>query len=166
MTNLTPQPTAKCKNCGTVFHKVIGSMECPECEGQLEFIQEQPTAEEKLVAKIISFKENFDCIAITDKGEKITVDPFVGCSWKYENKEALIGEWFEDTGAFKNKDGVWLTSEEGFKLLSKKMDDSYLEEAYLKEIKQLHKDLEIEKGRVQSLIKQRNKLREDLQAIK
>ena len=72
-------------------------------------------------AKIIRFTQrdgqDYDCEAITDKGEKVIVDPFVGCSWKYENREALLGQWFEDEKAFLSDSGVWLTDEYSFKLL-------------------------------------------------
>lgn len=73
-------------------------------------------------AKIIEFTkfedgQDKDCVAITDRGEKILVDPFVGCSWEYENRHLLINEWFEDNDAFQSDDGAWLTSEEGFRLL-------------------------------------------------
>lgn len=73
-------------------------------------------------AKIIGFLPNGDCEAITDKGEKISVDPFVGCSWKWEDREHLLNEWFEDENAHKYKDGTWLTSEHSFRILTNKQD--------------------------------------------
>lgn len=71
-------------------------------------------------AKIIGFKKfpdgaDSDCIAITDIGEEIVVDPFVGCSWEYEKRQYLLNEWFEDSRAWKHESGVWLTSDD-FKL--------------------------------------------------
>jgi len=59
-----------------------------------------------------------NCIAITDKGEELTVDPFVGCSWKYEERQHLLGEWFEDENAFLHESGVWLTDEHSFHLMA------------------------------------------------
>ena len=75
-----------------------------------------------LKAKIIGFTkfedgQDRDCIAITDKGEKIIVDPFVGCSWSYKDREHLLNMWFEDEKAFQHKSGVWLTSEHLFKII-------------------------------------------------
>jgi len=74
-------------------------------------------------AKIIGFThfpdgQDADCIAITDTGEKIIVDPFVGCSWEYEDREHLLNQWFEDEKASKHPTiNVWLTGEHSFKLL-------------------------------------------------
>lgn len=73
-------------------------------------------------AKIIGFTKHqdgsdADCIAITDKGEQIVIDPFVGCSWKYENRERLLNQWFEDKKAWKHESRVWLTDEHSFRLL-------------------------------------------------
>jgi len=72
-------------------------------------------------AKIIGFTQrdgqDWDCKAITDKGEEILVDPFVSCSWKYENREHLLNQWFEDDNAFQHESGVWLTDEQSFKLM-------------------------------------------------
>jgi hypothetical protein len=72
-------------------------------------------------AKIIGFTQrdglDYDCKAITEKGEHIIVDPFVGCSWKYGDREHLLNQWFEDENAWEHSDGVWLTSEKSFRLL-------------------------------------------------
>ena len=69
-----------------------------------------------LKAKIIGFTkfpdgEDKDCIAITDKGKEIVIDPFVGCSWKYENRLQLLNEWVEDPNAWQYSDGTWLSGE-------------------------------------------------------
>lgn len=73
-------------------------------------------------AKIIGFTkypdgEDKDCIAITDDGKEVVVDPFVGCSWEYKNRKYLLNEWFEDPNAWQHKDGVWLTDEHTFKII-------------------------------------------------
>lgn len=76
-----------------------------------------------LFAKITGFTKfedgsDRDCEAVTDKGERIIVDPFVGCSWEYDNRASLVGEWFCDNEAFIHNDtGVWLTGENSFRLL-------------------------------------------------
>lgn len=77
-----------------------------------------------MIAKIIGFTkfedgQDKDCIAITDKGEKIIIDPFVGCSWKYEDRQHLLNEWVQDDNAWLHGD-VWLTDEHSFKILIKK----------------------------------------------
>jgi hypothetical protein len=89
-----------------------------------------PTKQEEevkrgLKAKIIRFTkfpdgQDKDCVAITDDGKEVIVDPFVGCSWDYDKREHLLNEWFEDPGAWQhenNGDVVWLTGEHSFKLL-------------------------------------------------
>lgn len=73
-------------------------------------------------AKIIGFTkypdgEDKDCEAITDTGEKIVIDPFVGCSWKYEDRKYLLNEWVEDEKAWLHESGVWLTDEHTFKII-------------------------------------------------
>lgn len=77
-------------------------------------------------AKIIGFTkfldgQDNDCIAITDKGVEIIVDPFVGCSWEYDKREYLLNQWFEDKNAWIHKDidgrETWLTNEHSFHLL-------------------------------------------------
>lgn len=50
--------------------------------------------------KIIGFTKfqdgsDKDCIAVTEFGKRIIVDPFVGCAWEYENRVALLNTWFE-----------------------------------------------------------------------
>ena len=77
-------------------------------------------------AKIIGFTKfedgaDRDCIGITETGEKIIIDPFVGCSWKYKDREHLLNEWVEDEGAFLHSSGVWLTSEKTFKIIKVKI---------------------------------------------
>lgn len=39
-----------------------------------------------------------DCVAFMEDGTEIRVDPFVGCAYKYENREQLIGNWYEAEG--------------------------------------------------------------------
>lgn len=73
-------------------------------------------------AKIIGFTQrdgqDWDCEAITDEGKKIIIDPFVGCSWKYEDREHLLNHWVQDIEAWIHKDtGVWLTNEHTFKII-------------------------------------------------
>lgn len=80
-------------------------------------------------AKITGFTQrdgqDWDCEAITEKGEKIIVDPYVGCSWKYEDRKHLLNEWFEDENAFLSNDGkTWLTDEHSFRLLTPPKDKS------------------------------------------
>lgn len=78
-------------------------------------------------AKIISFNKypdgaDKDCICITDDGKEVIVDPFVGCSWEYEKRKYLLGEWFEDPDAWEHehpkgvKTGIWLTGD-NFRLI-------------------------------------------------
>jgi hypothetical protein len=50
--------------------------------------------------KIIGFtkfgdNQDWDCIAITETGKRILVDPYVGCAWEYDNRTALLNTWFE-----------------------------------------------------------------------
>lgn len=88
--------------------------------------QQGEQAKRGLRAKIIAFTkypdgQDKDCIAITDDGREIMVDPFVGCSWEYEKRQHLLNEWFDDPEAWEHeykgeKSGVWLTSAE-FKLI-------------------------------------------------
>lgn len=74
-------------------------------------------------AKIVGFTkfedgQDKDCIAITEKGEEIIVDPFVGCSWEYDKRQYLLNEWFEDENAFFHEGTkCWLTSEHSFHLI-------------------------------------------------
>lgn len=64
----------------------------------------QIAKEEKVRFKVIGFSkfegtnDDNDCICITESGEEIMVDPFVGCAWEYENREHLINTWFEAEG--------------------------------------------------------------------
>ena len=72
-------------------------------------------------AKIIGFTQkdghDWDCKAITDKGEQILVDPFAGCAWDYKQREHLLNQWFNDEEAFLSKDGeCWLLNEKTFRL--------------------------------------------------
>lgn len=72
--------------------------------------------------KIIGFTkfpdgQDHDCIAITDTGQEILVDPFVGCSWKYDQREHLLNQWVEDPNAWQHKDGTWLTNEHTFRII-------------------------------------------------
>lgn len=84
---------------------------------------------DKLKFKITGFtkfKDGIDdneCIAILENGEQILVDPFVGCAYNYENREHLIGNWYEAEGHWfeENKKleipKAFLPSEGKFKLL-------------------------------------------------
>ena len=72
--------------------------------------------------KIIGFTkypdgEDKDCIAITDDGKEIVIDPFVGCSWDYEKRQHLLDEWVEDQKAWLDESGIWLTNEHSFKII-------------------------------------------------
>lgn len=61
-----------------------------------------------------------DCIAITAKGEKIIVDPFVGCAWEFENRETLLNTWFEtetERWHVNSNPAVLMPAEDDFKLL-------------------------------------------------
>lgn len=66
--------------------------------------------EDTKVFKIVGFsyfpnsEDVTSCIAVDDSGNEILIDPFVGCAWKYDNKEALLGTWFK-------ADGHWHKSE-------------------------------------------------------
>lgn len=59
---------------------------------------------DKLKFKIISFftfdnsDDVKDCLAILEDGTKIVVDPFVGCAFDYNQREHLLGVWWEAEG--------------------------------------------------------------------
>jgi hypothetical protein len=58
---------------------------------------------ETLIFKIIGFNrfengEDQDCKAILQNGQEIRVDPFVGCAFKYENREHLLNCWWKAEG--------------------------------------------------------------------
>ena len=80
--------------------------------------------EEIMRFKIVGFEyfpdtENVsDCLAVTEKGEKFLVDPFVGCAWKYENRELLLNTWFEAEGHW-HKDETFLPRENKMKVIQK-----------------------------------------------
>lgn len=61
--------------------------------------------------------QDADCEAITEDGKKIIVDPFVGCAFEYENREALLNTWFE------TKDEHWLENEIVGKVLLPREND-------------------------------------------
>lgn len=80
--------------------------------------------------KIIDFTkfpngDDKDCIAIDEKGNKIIVDPFVGCAFNYENRKALLNTWFEtkEEHFFDNpeldKEKVLLPAENDFNVIQK-----------------------------------------------
>lgn len=60
--------------------------------------------EDKFKCKFVGFVKfptNEDinhCIAIKEDGEEIHIDPFVGCAFNYENKQHLIGCWYDVEG--------------------------------------------------------------------
>ena len=60
--------------------------------------------------------EDNDCEAIDEQGNKILVDPFVGCAWKYENREALLNTWFESEGHW-HESNVFLPREGMMKVI-------------------------------------------------
>ncbi len=68
-------------------------------------------------ARIIGFTKykelDWDCIAVTDKGERILINPFVGCAWEYENRVALVNTWIEMPENCHTNDGVFLPSDIG-----------------------------------------------------
>jgi len=57
-----------------------------------------------------------DCEAINESGKKILVDPFVGCAWEYENREALLNTWFEAEGHW-HETNVFLPRENHMKVI-------------------------------------------------
>jgi len=74
--------------------------------------------------KIIDFTkfpdgEDNDCIAITETGKKILVDPFVGCAFEYENRKALLNTWFEtkELQWFSTDEKVLLPAEKDFNII-------------------------------------------------
>lgn len=75
-----------------------------------------------MIYKIIGFTESGDCKAITDKGQSLIVDPFVGCAFLYENKEALLDTWFEtiDLNFYSKDSNVLLPAENDFKVVQKR----------------------------------------------
>lgn len=58
-------------------------------------------------------KDINDCLAVTEDGEHILVDPFVGCAFKYESAEHLLNEWWEGTGFFTTGDDIVFLPSEG-----------------------------------------------------
>lgn len=125
-----------------------------------------------LKAKIIGFTtfqdgQDKECIAITDDGKEVTVDPFVGCSWDYDKREHLLNQWFEDTGAWQHeKDGVWLTGD-NFRLLGDKNISTELRNQateLLGEVeKMIGEDEDPYKGiEMVSVVKTRNEHRQEL----
>ena len=63
----------------------------------------------KLKFKITGFTkfpdgEDGDCVAVTEDGKDLIVDPFVGCAWEYKNREHLLDTWFEGEGELFTKD--------------------------------------------------------------
>lgn len=62
---------------------------------------------EELVFKVIDFtyfdgEESLDnvnsCKAVLEDGTDVLVDPFVGCAFKYKNKEQLLDTWWVAEG--------------------------------------------------------------------
>ena len=75
-----------------------------------------------MIFKIIRFTkfddgEDNDCVAITDHGKEITVDPFVGCAFEYEGRTALLNSWFEVKSEHWHQ-GVLLPAENDFTLVN------------------------------------------------
>lgn len=44
----------------------------------------------EMLIKIIEIPDVGDCVAVTGSGKRIKIDPFVGCAWEWENKNALL----------------------------------------------------------------------------
>lgn len=75
--------------------------------------------------KIVGFtkfpdNQDYDCIAITEKGEEILVDPFVSCAFDYEKREHLLGVWFETKDLHWHKNtNVLMPAENDFHIIQK-----------------------------------------------
>ena len=91
---------------------------------------------EKLTFKVIGFtyfgdKEEEDnineCKAVLEDGTDILVDPFVGCAFKYENKEQLLNTWWVSDGhwheSLKNNCPLCFLPSEGKMYLSQTKGD-------------------------------------------
>ena len=84
----------------------FGKWECERCQKQFDHIGNPPTCncDDEVTFKIVRFEyfpnsdEVNNCIAVKNNGDEIRVDPFVGCAWKYENRDQLLNTWFVAKG--------------------------------------------------------------------
>ena len=65
----------------------------------------------EILIKIIEIPDVGDCIAVTGNGKRIKIDPFVGCAWEWENKDALLNTVLVLSNDYQNKEGVYLPQE-------------------------------------------------------
>lgn len=69
-----------------------------------------------VLIKFVDIPDVGDCTAVTAQGEIIKIDPFVGCAWDWENKDALLGTVCVLSKYFMSKDNrCWLVNENGLR---------------------------------------------------
>ena len=65
----------------------------------------------EILIKIIEIRDVGDCIAVTGNGKRIKIDPFVGCAWEWENKDALLNTVLVLSNDYQNNEGIYLPNE-------------------------------------------------------
>lgn len=76
-----------------------------------------------MIAKIIGFKigakgEELECIAIDEKGQTVVVDPYLGITDNYVQRQKFIDTTFEDTNISKNVNDVWVADKSTFSIVT------------------------------------------------